>query len=81
MASEGGDLISCVFCDFCMSDANYQEHLQVQVTPVSKPGTSNRIQRKTNENDVLPLGLAQSKCGFGGRCKEGARAALQHPEY
>jgi len=29
MASNGGVLASCVFCDFCVSDANYQEHLQV----------------------------------------------------
>ena len=36
MVSNGGDLASCVFCDFCVSDANYQEHLQVRAVPVSK---------------------------------------------
>jgi len=29
MAADKGGLISCVFCDFCLSDANYKEHLQV----------------------------------------------------
>ena len=46
MKSNGGVLASCVFCDFCVSDANYQEHLQVKADSVLKPSRFSQKQMK-----------------------------------